>query len=261
MKQYHKLINEVLTHGTKREDRTGTGTISLFSPTEMRFDLREGFPLLTTKKLHAHSIVGELLWMLSGSTNNKVLNALGVSIWNEWAKEDGDLGPIYGKQWRNFNGVDQISSLVQQIKDDPFSRRHIVSAWNPTEIGQMSLPPCHTMFQVYINNNEELSLKLYQRSADVFLGVPYNIASYSLLAHMLAEQTGYYVGEFIHSIGDGHIYLNHVKQAKKQFQREPKELCDVILNPDVNSIFDYTINDISFDGYEAHPHISGAVSV
>lgn len=264
MRQYLDLCRRILTEGTKKEDRTGTGTISLFGH-QMRFDLSEGFPLLTTKKLHTKSIVYELLWFLKGDTNVRYLQENGVRIWNEWADENGDLGPVYGKQWRSFQGangktVDQIQWVVDEIKRNPNSRRLVVSAWNPAELDEMALPPCHCLFQFYVSEGK-LSCQLYQRSGDTFLGVPFNIASYALLTHMIAHVTGLKPGEFVHTLGDAHLYLNHLEQVNEQLQREPYPLPTLKLNPDVRSIFDFTYEDIEIVNYRAHPHIKGRVSV
>ncbi|AQS54635.1 MAG: thymidylate synthase [Novibacillus thermophilus] len=264
MRQYLDLCRRILTEGTKKEDRTGTGTISLFGH-QMRFDLSEGFPLLTTKKLHTKSIVYELLWFLKGDTNVRYLQENGVRIWNEWADENGDLGPVYGKQWRSFQGangktVDQIQWVVDEIKRNPNSRRLVVSAWNPAELDEMALPPCHCLFQFYVSEGK-LSCQLYQRSGDTFLGVPFNIASYALLTHMIAHVTGLKPGWFIHTLGDAHLYLNHLEQVNEQLQREPYPLPTLKLNPDVRSIFDFTYEDIEIVNYRAHPHIKGRVSV
>jgi len=264
MKQYLDLCRRILEEGTRKEDRTGTGTLSVFGH-QMRFDLREGFPLVTTKKLHTKSIVHELLWFLSGSTNIRYLQENGVRIWNEWADDNGELGPVYGKQWRSFSGpdgktVDQIEWVVNEIKRNPDSRRLIVSAWNPAEIDQMALPPCHLLFQFYVAEGR-LSCQLYQRSADTFLGVPFNIASYALLTHMVAHVTGLEPGEFVHTIGDAHIYLNHVEQVKEQLSREPLPLPSLKLNPEVTSIFGFRYEDIEFLNYQAHPHIKGEVAI
>ncbi|MCH5585690.1 thymidylate synthase [Shimazuella sp. AN120528] len=264
MKQYLDLLNNILENGEKRKDRTGTGTISLFGH-QMRFPLQEGFPLITTKKVHLRSIIYELLWFLRGETNIQYLVDNKVSIWDEWADENGELGPIYGKQWRSFPSpdgktVDQISWVIEEIKKNPDSRRLIVSAWNPGEIEKMALPPCHLLFQFYVSNGK-LSCQLYQRSADTFLGVPFNIASYALLTHMVAQVTGLGVGDFIHTIGDAHIYLNHLEQVKEQLTRKPFPLPQLRLNPDVKSIFDFRYEDITIDHYVAHPHIKGEVSV
>lgn len=264
MKQYLELCKHVLDTGVKKEDRTGTGTISTFGY-QMRFNLQDGFPLLTTKKLHLKSIIYELLWFLNGDTNVKYLQDNGVRIWNEWADEQGELGPVYGHQWRSWQGadgetVDQISELIQTIKTNPDSRRMIVNAWNVAEIKNMALPPCHCMFQFYVADGK-LSCQLYQRSADVFLGVPFNIASYALLTLMVAHVCGLKPGEFVHTLGDTHIYSNHVEQVKLQLTREPKPLPQMKLNPDVKSIFDFKYEDFELVHYEAHPHIKGVVSI
>lgn len=264
MKQYLNLLNRILTEGEKREDRTGTGTISVFGH-QMRFHLQEGFPLVTTKKTHIRSIIYELLWFLKGETNIKFLVDNGVSIWNEWADENGELGPVYGTQWRSFPGrdgktIDQISWVIEEMKRNPNSRRLVVSAWNPGDLEQMALPPCHLLFQFYVSNGK-LSCQLYQRSADTFLGVPFNIASYALLTHMVAQVTGLQVGDFVHTIGDAHIYLNHLEQVQEQLKRTPFPLPKLRLNPAVDSIFDFTYDDFSIIGYQAHPHIKGEVSV
>ncbi len=263
MKQYLNLLDHILTTGQKKEDRTGTGTVSVFGY-QMRFDLSEGFPLLTTKKLHLKSIIHELLWFLSGVTNVRYLQENGVRIWNEWADEKGDLGPIYGYQWRSWPApdgrhIDQISQVIESIKNNPDSRRHIVSAWNVGELENMALPPCHILFQFYVADGK-LSCQLYQRSADVFLGVPFNIASYAILLKMMAQVTGLQEGEFVHTLGDAHIYLNHIEQAKTQLKREPFALPELIIQPH-NSIFDYTFDDFHLENYEAHPHIKGKISV
>lgn len=264
MKQYLELCEHVLKTGTEKEDRTGTGTISTFGY-QMRFNLQDGFPLLTTKKLHLKSIIHELLWFLNGDTNVKYLQDNGVRIWNEWADERGNLGPIYGHQWRSWAGadggtVDQISELIHTIKTNPDSRRMIVNAWNVAEINKMALPPCHCMFQFYVADGK-LSCQLYQRSADVFLGVPFNIASYALLTLMVAHVCDLEPGEFIHTFGDTHIYTNHLDQVKLQLTREPKPLPQMRINPEVKSIFDFKFEDFELINYEAHPHIKGAVSV
>ena len=264
MKQYLDLLDRILTEGVKKEDRTGTGTISVFG-NQMRFNLEDGFPLLTTKKLHLKSIIYELLWFLRGDTNIKYLKDHGVSIWDEWADENGELGPVYGHQWRSWpdeNGgtIDQIQNVVNQIKNNPDSRRMIVSAWNVAEVERMALPPCHTMFQFYVANGR-LSLQLYQRSADTFLGVPFNIASYALLLQMMAQVTGLKAGDFIHTTGDTHLYLNHLEQAKLQLTRTPRPLPRMIINPDVKDIFDFKYEDFQLEGYEPWPHIKAAVSV
>lgn len=264
MKQYLELIDDILTNGTDRHDRTGTGTRSVFGR-QMRFDLSRGFPLLTTKKLHLRSIIYELLWFLRGDTNVHYLQEHGVRIWNEWAGEDGDLGHIYGYQWRSwpdYNGghIDQISEVIRQIRETPDSRRMIVSAWNVADLPGMHLPPCHLLFQFYVADGR-LSLQLYQRSADTFLGVPFNIASYSLLLMMVAQVTGLQPGEFIHTLGDTHLYLDHLPQARLQLEREPRQLPTMRLNPDVKSIFDFKFEDFELEGYDPHPHIPAKVSV
>jgi thymidylate synthase len=264
MKQYLELCKHVLDTGVKKEDRTGTGTISTFGY-QMRFNLQDGFPLLTTKKLHLKSIIHELLWFLNGDTNVKYLQESGVRIWNEWADEKGELGPVYGHQWRSWDGadgetVDQISELIHTIKTNPDSRRMIVNAWNVAEIKNMALPPCHCMFQFYVADGK-LSCQLYQRSADVFLGVPFNIASYALLTMMVAHVCDLEPGDFVHTFGDTHIYSNHVEQVKLQLTRDPKPLPQMKLNPDVKSIFDFKYEDFELVNYEAHPHIKGVVSV
>ena len=264
MKQSLDLLDRILTEGVKKEDRTGTGTISVFG-NQMRFNLEDGFPLLTTKKLHLKSIIYELLWFLRGDTNIKYLKDHGVSIWDEWADENGELGPVYGHQWRSWpdeNGgtIDQIQNVVNQIKNNPDSRRMIVSAWNVAEVERMALPPCHTMFQFYVANGR-LSLQLYQRSADTFLGVPFNIASYALLLQMMAQVTGLKAGDFIHTTGDTHLYLNHLEQARLQLTRTPRPLPRMIINPDVKDIFDFKYEDFQLEGYDPWPHIKAAVSV
>lgn len=259
MKQYLTLLRHVLEKGKRKDDRTGTGTLSVFGY-QMRFDLQEGFPLLTTKKLHTRAIAHELLWFLKGETNIRYLHENNVSIWDEWADANGELGPIYGKQWRNFADVDQISSLIEEIKRNPNSRRLIVSAWNPSDIPHMALPPCHCLFQFYVVDGR-LSCQLYQRSADVFLGVPFNIASYSLLTHMIAQVCGLEVGEFVHTFGDVHLYLNHTQQALLQLEREPKSLPTLRLNPAVRSIFDFRYEDIEILNYDPHPAIKAPIAV
>lgn len=264
MKQYLDLLNRIVTEGTEKSDRTGTGTISVFGH-QMRFDLRDGFPLLTTKKLHFKSIVYELLWFLSGNTNVKYLQEHGVRIWNEWADENGDLGHIYGYQWRSwpdYNGgyIDQIAKVVDDIKNNPDSRRIIVSSWNVADLDNMNLPPCHLLFQFYVADGR-LSLQLYQRSADTFLGVPFNIASYALLLMMMAQVTGLEPGEFVHTTGDTHIYLDHIEQVKLQLTREPRPLPRMVINPDVKNIFDFKYEDFQLEGYDPWPHIPGKVSV
>lgn len=264
MKAYLDLCRRILEEGVKREDRTGTGTLSVFGH-QMRIDLRNGFPLLTTKKLYTRSIIYELLWFLRGDTTIHYLHEHNVHIWDEWADADGNLGPIYGKQWRSFQGadgktVDQIQWVVDEIRRNPTSRRLVVSAWNPVEIEEMALPPCHCLFQFYVAEGR-LSCQLYQRSADTFLGLPFNIASYALLTHMIAHITGLQPGEFVHTIGDAHLYLNHIDQVKLQLTREPLPLPTLELNPEVRSIFDFTYQDIKILNYQAHPHIKGAIAV
>lgn len=264
MKQYLDLLHRILDEGVVREDRTGTGTIGVFGH-QMRFNLQEGFPLLTTKKLHLKSIIHELLWFIKGSTNVAYLQENGVRIWNEWAKEDGELGPIYGYQWRSwpdYNGghIDQLGNVIRDIKSNPYSRRHIVSAWNVGQIGEMQLPPCHILFQFYVADGK-LSRMLYQRSADTFLGVPFNIASYALLTMMVAQVCGLQPGDFVHTLGDTHIYLNHIEQVKEQLTRTPYALPKMKINPDVKSIEDFKYEDFELVDYEAHPHIKGVVSV
>lgn len=264
MKQYLDLLDRILCEGTKKGDRTGTGTLSIFG-TQSRYNLEEGFPLLTTKKLHLKSIIYELLWFLKGDTNVHYLQENGVRIWNEWADENGELGPVYGHQWRSwpdYNGgvIDQISQAVELIKHHPDSRRILVSAWNVAEVNEMALPPCHTMFQFYVADGR-LSLQLYQRSADTFLGVPFNIASYALLLQMMAQVTGLQAGDFIHTTGDTHLYLNHLEQARLQLTRTPRPLPTMRLNPDVKSIFDFRYEDFQLEGYDPYPHIKAEVSV
>ncbi|MBE6280566.1 MAG: thymidylate synthase [Bacteroides sp.] len=264
MKQYLDLLNRILTEGVRKEDRTGTGTISVFGH-QMRFNLEDGFPLLTTKKLHLKSIIHELLWFLKGDTNVKYLQENGVRIWNEWADENGDLGHIYGYQWRSwpdYNGghIDQISEVIDQIKNNPNSRRIIVNAWNVADLGNMNLPPCHMFFQFYVADGK-LSLQMYQRSADTFLGVPFNIASYALLLMMMAQVTGLKPGEFIHTTGDTHLYVNHLEQVKLQLTREPRPLPQMKINPDVKSLFDFKYEDFELVDYDPHPHIKGVVAV
>lgn len=264
MKQYLDLLKRITTEGVRKEDRTGTGTISVFGH-QMRFNLEDGFPLLTTKKLHLKSIIHELLWFLQGDTNVKYLQENGVRIWNEWADENGDLGHIYGYQWRSwpdYNGghIDQISDVIDQIKNNPNSRRIIVNAWNVADLGNMNLPPCHMFFQFYVADGK-LSLQMYQRSADTFLGVPFNIASYALLLMMVAQVTGLKPGEFIHTTGDTHLYLNHLEQVELQLSREPRSLPKMKINPDVKSIFDFKYEDFELVDYNPHPHIKGVVAV
>jgi thymidylate synthase len=264
MKQYHNLMEHVLLNGTKKEDRTGTGTLSVFGY-QARYNLAEGFPLVTTKKLHLKSIIHELLWFLQGETNIKYLKDNGVSIWDEWADEEGNLGPVYGSQWRSWRGasgetIDQISAVVNQIKKNPDSRRLIVSAWNVAEIEKMALPPCHAFFQFYVADNK-LSCQLYQRSADIFLGVPFNIASYALLTMMMAQVTGLGYGDFVHTIGDAHLYLNHIDQTKLQLSRDFKMLPQMKLNPEIKNIFDFKYEDFTLVGYEAHPTIKAPIAI
>lgn len=264
MKQYLDLLNRILTEGHRKTDRTGTGTMSVFG-NQMRFSLDDGFPLLTTKKLHLKSIIYELLWFLRGDTNVHWLQEHGVRIWNEWADADGELGPVYGHQWRSwpdYNGgtIDQIQNVIDQIKTHPDSRRMIVSAWNPAEIEQMALPPCHCLFQFYVADGR-LSLQLYQRSADTFLGVPFNIASYALLLMMMAQVTGLKPGDFVHTTGDTHLYLNHIEQAKLQLTRTPRKLPVMHLNPDVKNLFDFKYEDFTLEGYDPYDHIKAEVSV
>ena len=264
MQQYLNLLDRILTEGTKKSDRTGTGTISIFG-NQMRFDMSKGFPLLTTQKLHLKSIIYELLWFLQGDTNVKYLQDHGVRIWNEWADENGELGPIYGHQWRSWPGhngepIDQIKKVVEQIKNTPDSRRMIVSAWNVADIDDMKLPPCHCFFQFYVADGK-LSLQLYQRSADTFLGVPFNIASYALLLLMVAQVTGLEPGDFIHTTGDTHLYLNHIEQARLQLTRTPRPLPQMKLNPDVKELFSFRFEDFQLEGYDPWPHIAAQVSV
>ncbi|WP_010662005.1 thymidylate synthase [Marinilabilia salmonicolor] len=264
MRQYKELLQRVLDEGVKKEDRTGTGTISVFGH-QMRFDLQEGFPLLTTKKLHLKSIIHELLWFIQGSTNVKYLQENGVRIWNEWAKEDGELGPIYGYQWRSWpdahgGHIDQLEQVIDSIKKNPDSRRHIVSAWNVGQLNEMQLPPCHILFQFYVADGK-LSCQLYQRSADIFLGVPFNIASYALLTRMMAQVTNLEPGDFVHTLGDAHIYLNHIDQVKLQLTRSPKHLPTMTINPEVKDIDGFKYDDFQLSDYDPHPHIKGQISV
>ena len=264
MKQYLDLLQRVLDEGTQKGDRTGTGTISVFGH-QMRFNLEEGFPLLTTKKLHLKSIIYELLWFLKGDTNVKYLQEHGVRIWNEWADPDGDLGHIYGYQWRSwpdYDGghIDQIAEVVRTLKEDPNSRRIIVSAWNVADLKRMNLPPCHAFFQFYVADGR-LSLQLYQRSADIFLGVPFNIASYALLLQMMAQVTGLKAGDFVHTLGDAHIYTNHLEQVKLQLTREPRQLPQMLINPEKKDIVSFDYEDFTLENYDPHPHIAGKVSV
>ncbi len=264
MKQYLDLLDYTLKNGVNQSDRTGTGTLSVFGY-QMRFNLNEGFPLLTTKKLHLRSVIYELLWFLKGDTNIRYLHENRVGIWDEWADENGDLGNIYGYQWRSWSGADgavydQISSVIRSIKEDPTSRRHIVSAWNVSDLGKMNLPPCHILFQFWVHDGR-LSLQLYQRSADIFLGVPFNIASYSLLLMMVARETGLEPYEFIHTLGDAHIYLNHLDQVRLQLTREPRSLPVMRLNPEIKRVLDFDYSDFNVEGYDPHPHIKGDISV
>ena len=264
MRQYHDLIKHILENGTKKEDRTGTGTLSVFGY-QMRYDLNEGFPCVTTKKLHLRSIIHELLWFLKGDTNIKYLKENKVSIWDEWADEDGDLGPVYGSQWRSWptrdgQTIDQIKQIIQQIKETPDSRRIIVSAWNVGEIKTMALPPCHAFFQFYVADNK-LSCQLYQRSADTFLGVPFNIASYALLTMMVAQVCNLELGDFVHTLGDAHLYLNHLEQAELQLSREPRKLPVLKINSDVKELLDFKYEDFELVNYDPHPHIKGAVAI
>ena len=264
MKQYHDLLQHILDHGTKKEDRTGTGTISVFGY-QMRFDLSKGFPVVTTKKVHLRSIIIELLWFLQGNTNIKYLKDNNVSIWDEWADENGNLGPVYGHQWRSWpdghgGKIDQITKLVHSLKHNPDSRRHIVSAWNVADVDNMALPPCHTLFQFYVADGK-LSCQLYQRSADTFLGVPFNIASYALLTMMLAQVCDLEVGDFVHTFGDAHIYSNHLEQVELQLSRDCRALPTMKINPNVKDIFSFNYEDFELIGYDPHPHIKGAVAV
>lgn len=274
MKQYHDLLQHIIDHGIDKGDRTGTGTRSVFGY-QMRFDLQKGFPMVTTKKLHLKSIIHELLWFLSGDTNVGYLQENGVRIWNEWANENGDLGPVYGHQWRNWNseGIDQIKEIIKTLKSNPNSRRMMVSAWNPSVMpdtsvsfeenvanGKAALPPCHAFFQFYVADNK-LSCQLYQRSADVFLGVPFNIASYALLVMMMAQVCGYEYGDFVHTFGDVHIYSNHMEQVNLQLSREPRALPSMKMNPEIKDIFDFTFDDFTLENYDPHPAIKGAVAI
>ncbi len=264
MRQYLELMRHVAERGHRKNDRTGTGTLSVFG-WQMRFDLAEGFPLLTTKKLHTRSIIHELLWFLRGDTNIKYLKDNGVSIWDEWADDNGELGPVYGKQWRSWEApdwrsIDQITQLIEALKKNPDSRRHIVSAWNPSEVDRMALPPCHALFQFYVAGGK-LSCQLYQRSADIFLGVPFNIASYALLTLMVAQVCGYEPGDFVWTGGDCHLYVNHLEQARLQLSREPRALPQLRINPEVKDIFAFKFEDFTLEGYDPHPHIKAPVAV
>jgi thymidylate synthase len=264
MKQYLDLLRTVVDSGLRKDDRTGTGTLSLFGH-QMRFDLADGFPLVTTKKLHVKSVVHELLWFLAGDTNVGYLNRNGVTIWNEWADENGELGPVYGRQWRSWAApdgrvIDQLSDVIATIRSNPDSRRLIVSAWNPADIDRMALPPCHCLFQFYVAGGR-LSCQLYQRSGDIFLGVPFNIASYALLTLMVAQVTGLRPGEFIHTLGDAHLYLNHLDQAREQLTRTPRALPRMRINPDIHRILDFAYEDFRLEGYDPHPHIKADVAV
>ncbi|MBN8994547.1 MAG: thymidylate synthase [Rhizobiales bacterium] len=264
MRQYLDLMRHALEHGARKDDRTGTGTLSLFGH-QMRFNLAEGFPLVTTKKVHLKSVIHELLWFLSGNTNIRYLQENGVTIWNEWADKDGNLGPVYGAEWRAWptpdgHHIDQIAGVVEAIRRNPDSRRLIVTAWNPADVDKQALPPCHTLFQFYVVNGR-LSCQLYQRSADIFLGVPFNIASYALLTMMIAQVSGLKPGEFVHTLGDAHLYLNHIEQAQLQLAREPRPLPQMKLNPEIGSLFDFVYDDFMLEGYDPHPAIKAPVAV
>jgi len=264
MKQYHDFMRRALEEGARIDDRTGVGVLGVFGH-QMRFDLADGFPLVTTKKLHLRSIIHELLWFLSGDTNIAYLKRHGVSIWDEWADENGDLGPVYGHQWRSWPArdggtIDQIAEVVEAIRTNPHSRRHVVTAWNPADLDRMALPPCHCLFQFHVADGR-LSCQLYQRSADIFLGVPFNIASYALLTMMTAQVTGLRPGDFVHTLGDAHLYLNHLDQAREQLGREPRPLPTMTLNPEVGSLLDFTYDDFTLSGYNPHPHIKAEVAV
>ncbi len=269
MQQYHDLLSRILETGDPRDDRTGVGTLSVFGH-QMRFDLANGFPLVTTKKLHVKSIVHELIWFLAGDTNIRYLQENGVRIWNDWADENGDLGPVYGRQWRSWGtpdgrAIDQLANVVAQIKANPYSRRLVVSAWNPADVDAMALPPCHCLFQFHVgkgaDGRERLSCQLYQRSADAFLGVPFNIASYALLIHMVAQVTGLVPGDFVHTLGDAHLYKNHLAQARLQIEREPLPLPRLVLNPEIDDLFAFEFEDVAVEGYEAHDHIAAPIAV
>lgn len=274
LKQYHELLKKILAHGEHRSDRTGTGVLSLFGE-QLKFDLTEGFPLVTTKKVHFRSVVHELLWMLAGDTNVKYLNDNGVTIWNEWADQNGNLGPVYGKQWREFGfsmkdlelsgvdeqSVDQIKAVIASVRSDPMGRRHIVSAWNPAALSSMALPPCHTLFQFYVHTDGRLDCQLYQRSADIFLGIPFNIASYALLIHLMAHVLNLKPGTFVHTFGDVHLYSNHIVQATEQLKREPKILPTLRLNQDIKDLFAFKEKDIVLEGYNPHPAIKADVAI
>jgi thymidylate synthase len=265
MRAYLDLLRHVLDHGQRRDDRTGTGTLGVFGA-QVRFDLSLGFPLLTTKKLHTRSIIHELLWFLRGDTNIRYLQENGVTIWDEWADAEGNLGPVYGKQWRSWAApdgrqIDQLADLIAQIKSSPHSRRHVLSAWNPADVPSMALPPCHCLFQFYVGADQRLSCQLYQRSADLFLGVPFNIASYALLTHMVAQVTGHPPGEFIHTFGDLHLYLNHLDQTRRQLERDPLPLPTLQLNPEITDLFAFRFDDITLHDYHPHPPIKAPIAV